>query len=54
MSIDRNLLDPYVVSVLEKSGWNENRKIDISSWKAVLVDEGYSIFSYAEEIFIIF
>lgn len=50
MSIDRNLLDPYVVSVLEKSGWNENRKIDISSWKAVLVDEGYSIFSYAEEI----
>ena len=50
MSIDIKLIEPYVVSALQKIGWHENRKIDISYWKAVLKNEGYIIFDYAEEL----
>ncbi len=44
------LLDEYVLNVLENSGWSAGRKQDISSWIQVLSEEGYIVNEYAKSI----
>lgn len=43
-------LDKHVLNILQGSGWNVNRKIDIYSWINILLDEGYVINDYAYSI----
>lgn len=45
-----SLLDSAVMSTLEKNGWYEGRKIDISGWITQLTKEGFKCPSYAVEI----
>ncbi len=44
------LLDPYVVSLLKKGGWSENRYCDVKYWIDKLTIEGYVCFDYALDI----
>ncbi len=44
------LIDEYVLDVLKKSGWNNERKQDISYWVRVLTKEGYIINDYAQSV----
>lgn len=43
-------LDEYVIKVLKKNGWNEDRKYDADEWIKKLSAEGYCINEYAKEI----
>ncbi len=45
-------LDEYVLNVLKKSGWSDDRKQDITLWIQVLSEEGYVINDYAQAILI--
>jgi len=44
------LLDPYVVSLLKKGGWSENRYCDVKYCIDKLTIEGYVCFDYALDI----
>lgn len=44
------VLDKYVLNILQESGWNVNRKLDVCSWISILSDEGYVINDYAYSI----
>lgn len=44
------LLDPYVVNILKKGGWSENRYYDMKYWIHELTIEGYVYFEYALDI----
>lgn len=46
--MDIKFLDEYVLKILRKSGWSDNRKQDITSWVEILSKEGYIINDYAE------
>ena len=48
--LNRKLLDPYVVSLLKKGGWSENRYCDVKYWIDKLTIEGYVCFDYALDI----
>ncbi|MCT4618780.1 MAG: SUKH-3 domain-containing protein [Marinisporobacter sp.] len=48
--VDISLLEKETIEILEKSGWNIGRKIDISHWIEILTDEGYECFPYAIEV----
>lgn len=44
------ILDEYVLNVLKRSGWHEDRKIDINAWLQVLSGEGYIVNDYAKSV----
>lgn len=44
------LLDGYVLNVLKKSGWSNDRKQDINTWIQVLSQEGYIVNDYAQSV----
>ena len=44
------LLDPYVVNILKKGGWSEDRYYDMKYWIHELTIEGYVYFEYALDI----
>lgn len=44
------ILDEYVLNVLKRSGWHEDRKIDINAWLQVLSEEGYIVNDYAKSV----
>lgn len=48
--MNNEFLDEYVLKVLKKSGWSDDRKQDISSWVEILSEEGYIINDYAESV----
>lgn len=48
--MDYSLLDEAVIKILKKAGWNKRRKVDITRWVELLLDEGYTFFPYAGEI----
>lgn len=48
--MNTSTLDIYVIKILRKNGWIENRKYDISSWIKCLTAEGYVIHDYAYSI----
>ncbi len=47
------LLDPYVVNILKKEGWSENRYYDMKYWIHELTIEGYVYFEYALDILLV-
>lgn len=44
------LLDEYVIKVLQESGWSKNRKQDARFWTKILSEEGYVVNDYAQSI----
>ena len=48
--MNNEFLDEYVLKVLKKSGWSDDRKQDITSWVEILSEEGYIINNYAESV----
>jgi len=45
-----DLLDPYVLKVLQVNNWTADRKIDIVPIIEHLESEGYHCFDYAKEL----
>lgn len=48
--MNSEFLDEYVLKVLKKSGWSDDRKQDITSCVEILSEEGYIINDYAESV----
>lgn len=48
--MNNEFLDEYVLKILKKSGWSDDRKQDITSWVEILSEEGYIINDYAESV----
>lgn len=43
-------LDEYVLNILKKSGWSDDREQDITSWIQILSEEGYIVNDYAQSV----
>jgi len=43
-------MNPFVIRILRKHGWYEERNYDISAWLQALSRDGYESFEYAEQI----
>lgn len=50
VNMNSEFLDEYVLKVLKKSGWSDDRKQDITSCVEILSEEGYIINDYAESV----
>lgn len=48
--MNNEFLDEYVLDVLKRSGWSDDRKQDITSWIKILSEEGYIVNDYAESV----
>lgn len=48
--MNNEFLDEYVLNILKKGGWSDDRKQDITSWVEILSEEGYIINDYAESV----
>lgn len=43
-------IEPYIVNILKKQGWNPNRQYDLEYWLSELGEEGYKINDYAYSV----
>ena len=43
-------LDEYVLNILRKSGWSDDREQDITSWIQILSEEGFIVNDYAQSV----